>query len=132
MPTKPKPPKTPECDKLSSVKDRSQPIGEFLEWLTEIGVDLCVFHHCHNSTSEDCKSGRCEMDDQYTAVRRVALKPETKEEAVALKLMGQEKIVPFVSPNERLAAFFRIDLDLVEKERRALLEYCRKMNEVRA
>jgi len=27
-------PETPELDKLSGVKDQSQPIGEFLDWLS--------------------------------------------------------------------------------------------------
>ena len=29
---------------MLKVKDRSQQIGEFLEWLTGQGVELCVYH----------------------------------------------------------------------------------------
>jgi hypothetical protein len=36
--------KHPECDKLLAVKERSQAIGEFLEWLTgEKGVVLATW-----------------------------------------------------------------------------------------
>lgn len=32
----------PECDKLLAVKDKSQPIGEFLDWLrNEKGIEFC-------------------------------------------------------------------------------------------
>lgn len=33
--------KTPEHDKLSTVKDFSQAIGEFLDWASEKGMMLC-------------------------------------------------------------------------------------------
>lgn len=34
---------TPECDKLLKVKDRSQEIGDFLEWLAGQEVELCTY-----------------------------------------------------------------------------------------
>jgi hypothetical protein len=37
-------PKTPELDKLNSVKDQSHTIGEFLEWLWERkNYELCCY-----------------------------------------------------------------------------------------
>ena len=36
-------PKTPTLDKMKSVKDNSQAIGEFLEWLE--GKKYCVAHY---------------------------------------------------------------------------------------
>lgn len=32
---------TPELDKVLAAKDESQPIGEFLEWLSEEGFTIC-------------------------------------------------------------------------------------------
>lgn len=130
MPTKPKPPKTPECDKLSSVKDRSQPIGEFLEWLGERGINLCsILHEAHG---KGCTPEKCVTHEQYIPVSRIQRVPETKEEGVALKLMGVTKIVQFRTTEERLAAYFGIDLDLVEQERREILDYLRKTQAVKA
>lgn len=33
----------PEHTKLSAIKDKSQAIGQFLEWLPEQGITLCGF-----------------------------------------------------------------------------------------
>ena len=38
----------PEHDKLHLVKDKSQTIGEFLEWLPTQGIHLCTFHYQDN------------------------------------------------------------------------------------
>lgn len=50
--------KTPACDKMASVADRSQDIGEFLDWLQhEKLIELCIRHDicgklmaCRNDT----------------------------------------------------------------------------------
>lgn len=37
--------KYPECEKMTAIKDKSQVIGEFIEWLTHersISIELCV------------------------------------------------------------------------------------------
>jgi len=40
---KPNPyPPTPECDKLSAVKDQSQIIGAFLDHLSQEGIEFCI------------------------------------------------------------------------------------------
>jgi len=37
-------PKCPECEKLSAVREKSQPLGEFLDWLErERGLTLAEF-----------------------------------------------------------------------------------------
>jgi hypothetical protein len=77
-------PATPTLDKLRFVKDKSQAIGEFLEWLMgEQKVQLMLYHE---------------------------LAPERR---------NIERL---------LADFFEINLDEVEKERRALLDWMRKVN----
>lgn len=37
-------PKTPECDKLSAVKDQRNAIVQFLEWLSDQGIELAAYH----------------------------------------------------------------------------------------
>jgi hypothetical protein len=113
MPLKTKSPKTPECDKLVSVSKDSQIIGEFLAWADERNIRLCQL-------VED------EDGVEYQIVQKIEIDPENKEEKVALKLMDKKKIVRFKTVEEKLAAYFDIDLDLVEKERRALLDHIRK------
>lgn len=34
-------PRTPECDKLLAVRDKSQLLGEFIEWLSENDMSIC-------------------------------------------------------------------------------------------
>ena len=88
----PKPPAMPECEKLKAIQERSQSIGEFLEWLCSTkGVSLMV-----------------DMDadpDDINGTVQVPMR-ESKEEL--------------------LAEFFEIDLDKVEDEKRALLDFIRQ------
>lgn len=81
--------KTPELEKMHSVKERSQAQGEFIEWLSsEKGIRLC--------TLEDAGNCRNEYMPIYTSLE------------------------------ELLAEFHGIDLQKVEREKRALLESLRK------
>jgi hypothetical protein len=34
---------TPECNKILAVKDKSQIIGEFIDWLKERNIHLCTW-----------------------------------------------------------------------------------------
>ncbi len=74
----------PEHDKLMLVKDRSQAVGEFMEWLAEQGLFIC-------------ERGR--FDD--------------------LHLTGRNR-------EQLLADFFEIDLNVIEAEKRAMLEQLRQ------
>ena len=94
--------KTPELDKMSEVRERSQTVGAFVDWLRdEKNVTLCESHQhsefCENS-DEDIE---CELEaDEY---------------------------VPFsFRIEELLAEYFDIDLVKVETERRKILESLRK------
>ena len=35
----------PEHEKLAAIKDKSQTIGEFLEWLPTQGITLCTYYY---------------------------------------------------------------------------------------
>lgn len=99
-------PETPTLDKLRSVKDKSQGIGEFLEWLqSEQKVQLMLYHeHTDRYLDEDgdhqCGLSKDSMLPEYRSIERL------------------------------LAEFFEIDLVEVEveKERQALLDWQRAQN----
>jgi hypothetical protein len=81
---KPQPP-CPECVKLAAISEKSQPIGEFLEWMQDNGFVVASYDddgELHNSR---------------------------------------------ISINAFLAQYFEIDLDKVEQERRALLEWLQEV-----
>jgi len=73
----------PECDKMAEVRDESQSIGAFIEWLGEQNWEI--------------------VDSIESAHHRFP---------VSIRL----------STEELLAKYFDIDLVLVEKEKRAMLE----------
>jgi hypothetical protein len=103
--------KYPELVKVERIKDKSQPVGEFLEWLTtERGIILAKYHE----HSKDCHMGGEDEDEDivYTC--------GYEQSDLQHCYIGIEKL---------LAEFFNIDLDKVEKERRQLLEDVRKRGE---
>ena len=79
----------PEHDKLAKIRDKSQAIGEFLEWLQEKGIHL----------------GRY-VDDYSTHMD--TLDSQT---------------------NDLLAEYFEIDLNVLEDEKRAMLDAQRAAND---
>ena len=94
--------KTPECDKLKAVSGSSQDIGEFLDWLTgEKGLTVCNEHE-HDEW--------CEGEDEI-----IMCGTQSKEYTPAM--LNIEKL---------LAEYFEIDLNKVEKERRAILAELQK------
>ena len=89
-----------EHERLHLVKDKSQTIGEFLEWLTNDGVVLCREHK--------------HRDECYEKGYRVC----------GLRLGD---MWPDHEPIEkRLAAFFQIDLNKLDNEKREMLSDLRK------
>jgi hypothetical protein len=88
--------KTPECDKLLAVKDKSQVVGEFLDWLRdEKKVVLSIY-----STAEDEERGRRHPEERLTPF--------------------------YDNTEKMLAEFFEINLAKVERERRAILDALRE------
>lgn len=55
--------KTPELNKMLAVKDKSQLIGEFLEWLGELGIALTRWDR---QGCEMCGEGGYESIDENT------------------------------------------------------------------
>lgn len=100
---------TPELERLYAVKEKSQVIGEFLEWLQhgrEQRVLLAAWHEhtdgCYAESDVD-RVGHttCETNENFPVVLHVSI-------------------------NRLLAEYFKIDLDKVEREKLALLEEIRQ------
>ena len=87
-------PACPECERLHAVADKSNACGEFITWLHSQGYVLAK-HHEH---SDECGywEGQCGYH--------------------------KDELAPHYEDTESLLArFFNIDMNKVERERRALL-----------
>ena len=96
-------PETPELDKMAQFTDRSQAVGEFLDWL--LGERDIVFAKWPKEREEE------EEDDFADDWPKDRLIPEC------------------VNLNMLLAEYFDVDLVKVENERRAILAYLREKHE---
>lgn len=87
-----------ECDRMLAVKEKSQAIGEFLEWLEQKGVRLME---------------EVELEEE------IEVGPLSRP---LRKTIKRPHMIPMRCSLERaLAEFFAIDLDKVEQEKRAML-----------
>lgn len=93
---------TPELDKMRSVKEHSQRIGAFLEWLSEKGVRFLGENYCKNCGSSDIGESRGDGYCRSCDSRNFGYRWSTIEQC--------------------LADYFEIDLKKVEEERRSILD----------
>ena len=100
-----KQPDCPECEKLSAVHEESQKLGLFLDWLFSTNGTLCQFRDA------------VMYDEDGEITSRWSENVCSDPEGFYPNGKSIEKI---------LAEYFEIDLNKVEKERSALLEYIRK------
>lgn len=121
--------KTPELNKMHSVKDHSQAIGEFLEWLQcEKGWEL-AFRHKH---SQECLSHgaivppRIHKDRIYGSEN--LNRKYTDEKWLTCGCFEGQFLPANYSAEKLLAEHFKIDLNKVEDERRSLLDELRMAN----
>ena len=99
----------PELEKVEQLMERSQPAGEFLDWLVNERKIVLAQYHKH---TEDCYT-----DALYGNKRKIFC---CSEDLLMPCHIGIEKL---------LAEYFHIDLEKVEQERHQLLEDMRKMGE---
>lgn len=93
-------PPTPELDRMLAVKDKSQAIGEFIDWLYDQDIQLGQPHSHANCERDTWGGWACGLSkDEF----------EGHNEPI-------EKL---------LARYFEIDLVKVESERRAILDALR-------
>ncbi len=124
--------KYPEHEKLLKVAELSQSIGEFLTWLSDdqhvwlakhdVKVDKC--RNCghpdrHNLTAPSIAWPRCSFDDG-------------DEECDCDRSNFGNSDILYAWPHtisDLLATYFKIDLEVLEEEKRAMLKNMREMNE---
>src|SRR6266540_1625065 len=109
-------PKTPELERMQKVRERSQEIGDFLEWCRGRGAVLAVQH------KHDAGCGEIVKDkDPFVNVINVLVGRDCglKNDEYAPLTYNIEKL---------LAEYFQIDLERAESEKRALLDYIRAVN----
>lgn len=142
----------PEHDRLSTVKDQSQAIGEFLEWLAGEGIHLGHYQAILDpEVKYQVEPGRSRVRGarpvEYRDVWRIRdLDPfmstfvggyweteaEARDEVNALEAdrrkdaQESKRFLPLIySVQKLLAEHFNIDLDKIETEKRAMLDRIR-------
>ena len=111
--------KTPTLDKLAKIRDKSQAIGEFLDWLACEKESTICRHMTKEEREEIVDELSEEFGDKTTDrfVRILAyLSPEAQQDFVPLR----------GGINSLLAEYFEIDQKQAENERRQLLEDLRR------
>jgi len=101
----------PECDKMKAVHEKSQTIGEFLEWLAGKGIHLVTVH----THTDSCLDEEGECKDKYG--NRLCGYSE-----------GDYQPLHFSTEN-LLAEYYGIDLKKVDAEKDQMLEEFRKNQE---
>ncbi len=116
--------KTPELDKMLQVKEKSQNIGEFLEWLQDTQkISLCKY-----------KNEEIIYIDKDFEERVNACDNELDKQALRMNNPNKVNYVnagwhkELCSIESILAEYFQIDLIKAEKERSALLQSIRESN----
>ena len=99
--------KYPEHEKLQKVVDKSQAIGEFIDWLR--GEKKIVFcKYVQEPVPDDDENGYYNED---------------------LDDVVKDMLLPTSLPiEETLAEYFGIDLNKLEAEKRQMIDECRKAN----
>jgi len=147
-------PKTPELDKLQAVRNESQAIGEFLEWLRTEKKFIIAQDHKASWTCEEC--GEVPKDEVYFVgwlstddaswrhgakyCKRVQDIIQKKRRIPIEKYQGApvehvpEGMWPAAkaSIHDLLHEYFEIDPDKVEEERRTLLDHIRAASKKKA
>ena len=120
---------TPTLDKMLTVKDRSQAIGEFLEWLGEQGIVLAR-RHAHEPDDEDDLPDEIEHEGQergcYAAEWETVPAGRRLHWRRACRIITGHFIPIQRGTEQLLADHFGIDLAAAEREKRALLEGLRR------
>lgn len=125
----------PEHEKLSAVKDQSQRIGEFLEWLMDEKKVELAFWHKHSEQCDGFNADTGEIEPEYECGNKKHDSGEMKHDFGMYGChpkrsfgcdMPCQTLSPFRATKEKLLAeFFEIDLEKLENEKRAMLDSLR-------
>ena len=120
----------PEHDKLEAIKDQSQAIGEFIEWLTATGYTIALPHqhaeYCYTLglTPDEFRAKHGGSGDGLA--RPNELKAGQFNVPQCGCRAGQLLADRDAKPEKLIARHFEINLDTLEKEKRAMLDDLRK------
>ena len=135
----------PEHEKLLKVSELSQSIGEFLQWLSD---DQNVWLAKHDVKSDNCRN--CDHPDKhdyrpfdfgFSQCSHAKHEDGTCDHGDECEHLGECKCdhADFGSPDrlyswphtisDLLATYFKIDLQVLEQEKRAMLDNMRRMND---
>lgn len=128
--------KTPTLDKMRGVKEDSQKLGEFIEWMTENGYHIAEIHEHKGSDDADEPTG-CWGVHECTSLCYCGSAKRPHESGVkgcsCRSVVQQncgyhegEYYGARLTIEKLLAKYFEIDLDKCEKERQALLDAIQK------
>lgn len=116
----------PEHEKFQAVKEKSQAIGAFIQWLDEKKHYLGIYTDIDETTCNTCN-----LLDSHDCPNDVILS-ELEE---AIKKWGEHPdcyVAAFIRANyninKLLAEYFEIDLDKLEEEKRQILDKQRELN----
>ena len=105
----------PECAKMAAVHEKSKAIGDFLEWLECGNADKTKLKRSVFLAAYGIRTTELDMDGQSRDI------PEDEWEVT-------DDLRTFLYQTEALLAkYFDIDLIVVDKEKRAMLEEMKKM-----
>ncbi len=112
--------KYPEHERMEKVSQESQSIGEFLEWLSEKGIEMGRIH----SHDDGCHGPHNRMNCISEFAKPCHCPPERTDLICG---WHEDEMMPTRDSMEDLIAeFFGIDLTKIEKEKREMIEDLRK------
>ena len=111
----------PEHDKLSAVNDKSQIIGEFLDWASNQGWQMMMWREDLKDT-RDCPIMAWNLKDKCQPNCSKCGGTGSVEVEVDSWVSAPGSI------QDKLAQFFGIDRDVLEAEKRAMLDSIREAN----
>lgn len=131
-PTAPAYPATPNLDKMLKVKDESQPLGEFVEWLYEQGWQVAKYGPVTQTKG-------CPGPDWLSDCEGGTIRPGTHRERTCPTCKGTGEVEvtydgwqPYSKRTEDLLGeYFEIDTEAASKERDAVYRHMVAMNEAR-
>lgn len=115
----------PEHDKLSKIKDRSQAIGEFLEWLSGQGVNLMRWQTFTEPKDCGCAMNLRHRGEQLSLTSNTWVTCEKcggsgySDEVREMEAWGHANVG---TTSQLLAAYFEIDQARLDTEKQAMLD----------
>ena len=119
-------PPTPTLDKVIKVAPQSQVIGEFMEWLSQEGITLCQWQDAKEVPCYRCSGSGINPDRDGECCPVCGGWPSQRKGA-GTTTEPSGYFPERASIDSLLHKYFDIDPQKEEEERKAVLEYVRKV-----